>query len=110
MQYHGRWLVLKALAKVRKPVGAVPEFFEDGVSALFVQPGKPDQLAAALARLIEHPEERVRLGLAARQTFVSRLSRSQVMDSMHHVYQQVLAGSQSTLSKADGKNLNGCKQ
>ena len=107
-------VVLEAAAAgqaiITTPVGAVPEFFEDGVSALFVQPGKPDQLAAALARLIEHPEERVRLGLAARQTFVSRLSRSQVMDSMHHVYQQVLAGSQSTLSKADGKNLNVCKQ
>ena len=89
-------VVLEAAAAgqaiITTPVGAVPEFFEDGVSALFVQPGKPDQLAAALARLIEHPEERVRLGLAARQTFVTRLSRTQIMDSMHQVYSRVLGG------------------
>src|SRR5581483_7299221 len=31
------------LAIITTPVGAVPEFFEDGVSAIFIQPGNPRQ-------------------------------------------------------------------
>ncbi|MGD1083243.1 MAG: glycosyltransferase family 4 protein [Verrucomicrobiota bacterium] len=79
------------LAIVTTPVGAIPEFFQDGISALFVQPGQPAQIARALQTLIERPAERQRLGAAARQVFRTRLARSKIMDSLHLVYRQILA-------------------
>jgi glycosyltransferase involved in cell wall biosynthesis len=77
------------LAIVTTPVGAVPEFFADEVSALFVEPKKPRQLADALARLIRNPDERLRLGAAAREMFTTRLSRGEIMNSLGEVYAEV---------------------
>jgi glycosyltransferase involved in cell wall biosynthesis len=79
------------LAIVTTPVGAIPEFFQDGVSALFVQPGNAAQIASALQMLLERPQERQRLGAAARQVFCTRLARSKIMDSLDSVYRQILA-------------------
>jgi glycosyltransferase involved in cell wall biosynthesis len=78
-------------AIVATPVGAVPEFFKNGVSAIFVEPGRPDQIAAALSALANNPEQRNRLGRAAREVFTSRLARSRIMESLAGVYRQVLA-------------------
>lgn len=78
------------LAIVTTPVGAIPEFFQDGVSALFVQPGNAAQIASALQMLLERPQERQRLGAAARQVFCTRLARSKIMDSLDSVYRQIL--------------------
>jgi glycosyltransferase involved in cell wall biosynthesis len=55
---------------ITTPVGAIPELFRDGESALFVTPGDRFALAAALHRLLTDPECRVRLahnGLALYQ-------------------------------------------
>jgi glycosyltransferase involved in cell wall biosynthesis len=78
-------------ALVTTPVGAIPEFFEHGVSALFVEPGKPDQIAEAIQWLVEHPDERVRLGRAAREVFTTRLGRDKIMADMDRVYQAILS-------------------
>jgi glycosyltransferase involved in cell wall biosynthesis len=78
------------LAIITTPVGATPEFFKDGVSAIFVKPGNVDQLAAAIIRLLEDPEERVRLGTAARDLFVTGLARPNIMEALDRIYQQIL--------------------
>jgi glycosyltransferase involved in cell wall biosynthesis len=44
----------------------VPEFVTSGLDGMLVDPAAPDQLAEALAFLIRSPEERARLGAAAR--------------------------------------------
>ena len=66
-------VVLEALAArvpvVATPVGALPEFLADGVSALLVQPGEAGELAAALERVIREPELRGRLAAEGRQVF-----------------------------------------
>ncbi len=77
-------------AIITTPVGAIPEFFEDGVSALFVEPGKPDQIGRALLRLLQKPEERLQMGRAARETFSNRLARSVIMKSLDRVYKDIL--------------------
>lgn len=77
-------------AIVTTPVGAIPEFFEDGISALFIEPGKPKQIAQALIRLLQNPEERLRMGRAARSTFSARLARPIIMKSLDRVYQCLL--------------------
>jgi glycosyltransferase involved in cell wall biosynthesis len=87
-------VVLEAAAAghaiITTPVGAVPEFFEHGVSALFVEPGNTRQIAQAMVTLIEQPGERMRLAQAAREVFRSRLARARIMASLDRVYQQAL--------------------
>jgi glycosyltransferase involved in cell wall biosynthesis len=62
--------VIECLAKgkalVATGVGGVPEAVDDGVEGLLVPPGDPGALAGALARLLEDPALRERLGRAAR--------------------------------------------
>jgi glycosyltransferase involved in cell wall biosynthesis len=78
------------LAIVTTPVGAVPEFLQHGVSAFFVEPGHPEQIAQALLRLLRHPEERRRLGLAAREAYLKHLASSRSLASLDRVYRRVL--------------------
>jgi 2-deoxystreptamine N-acetyl-D-glucosaminyltransferase/2-deoxystreptamine glucosyltransferase len=51
---------------VATAVGGVPEVVHDGENGLLVPPGQPDQLAAALRRLLEEPGLRERLAAAAK--------------------------------------------
>lgn len=71
-------------------VGAVPEFFEDGVSAIFVDIGNEVQLADAITRLIRNPDERRRLGAGAREVYQRRLSRVKILKSLLVLYEHVL--------------------
>jgi colanic acid/amylovoran biosynthesis glycosyltransferase len=47
-------------------VAGVPELVEDGVTGLLVAPGRPQALAAAIARLAADPALRARMGSAGR--------------------------------------------
>jgi glycosyltransferase involved in cell wall biosynthesis len=78
------------MAIISTRVGAVPEFFEDGVSALFVDIGDSRQLAEAIYSLVSNPDECVRLGEAAREVFRARLARDAIMASLDTVYSDVL--------------------
>jgi glycosyltransferase involved in cell wall biosynthesis len=83
--------ILEALAHgvavVTTPVGAVPEFLTDGQTALLVSPGAPDELANALARLIDDAEERCRLGAAGHQLFLDSLDISVIADCLLELYE-----------------------
>jgi colanic acid/amylovoran biosynthesis glycosyltransferase len=60
--------LMEAMARevpvVATAISAIPELVEDGVTGLLVPPEDPEALAAALARLADDPELRVRLGWA----------------------------------------------
>jgi glycosyltransferase involved in cell wall biosynthesis len=62
--------VLEAMAAglpvVASHVGGVPELVHEGETGLLVPPGDPAALARAIARLIDDPTLRVRLGAAGR--------------------------------------------
>lgn len=79
-------------AIITTPVGAVPEFFTDGVSAIYVEIGDVSDLTNAIFRLATDTEELKRLGRAARELFCERLSRPKIMASLDSVYQDVLKG------------------
>ena len=83
--------ILEALAHrvavVTTPVGAIPEFLSDGQNAVLVPPGAPDQLASALARLIDDPGERSRLGAAGHQVFRDRFDISVAANQILALYQ-----------------------
>jgi len=82
------------LAIVATPVGAIPEFFKDGVSALFVEPGNAGQIGDAVQKLLRSPRERTRMGIAAREMFVTRLARCKIMASLSAVYHRVGVGAE----------------
>ncbi|HEV3478319.1 MAG TPA: glycosyltransferase family 4 protein [Gaiellaceae bacterium] len=63
--------VLEAMAAglpvVGSSVGGVPELVGDGETGFLVEPGNPDELAAAIGRLLADPELRRRMGEAGRE-------------------------------------------
>ena len=52
-------------------IAGVPELITDGVNGLLVRPGRADELAAALQRLVDDPDLRQRLGARARETVMA---------------------------------------
>jgi glycosyltransferase involved in cell wall biosynthesis len=68
---------------VASKTGGIPSVVRDGETGLLVRPNDPAELALAVRRLVETPDEARRLGAAARQWVVSQLS-------FHRVHNTVL--------------------
>jgi glycosyltransferase involved in cell wall biosynthesis len=64
----------QGLAIVSTRAAAIGEFIEDGGNGLLVAPGAPDQLAAALERLVRDPDLRARLARQAGEAVRTRFS------------------------------------
>jgi glycosyltransferase involved in cell wall biosynthesis len=64
-------VLMEAMARelpvVATSIAGIPELVDDGVSGMLVRPGRPDQLAAALAKLIGDPGLGLRMGRAGRE-------------------------------------------
>jgi glycosyltransferase involved in cell wall biosynthesis len=77
-------------AIVATRVGGIPDTLTDGEDARLVAPGDPEALATAVLALAGDPDERQRLGDAARAR-VERLDRTEVFDRLAALYGE-LAG------------------
>jgi glycosyltransferase involved in cell wall biosynthesis len=77
-------------AIVATTVGGIPDTLTDGDDARLVAPADPEALAVAVLALAGAPEERRRLGAAARAR-VERLDRTEVFDRLAALYGE-LAG------------------
>jgi len=62
------------LPVVASRIGGIPEYVEDGRTGLLFPPGDHHALASMLRRIHDAPEERRRLGEAARETAIQRFS------------------------------------
>ena len=71
--------------------GGNPEAIEDGKNGLLVKELDPVELAAALARLVAHPEEAARLGQAARETVITRFSEDRMVEETLRLYERLAA-------------------
>jgi glycosyltransferase involved in cell wall biosynthesis len=69
-------------------VGGPAEIVADGLTGLLLPPESPDDLAAALIRLLDNPEERRAMGLAGRQRLLEHFSHSQMAQSYVEFYYQ----------------------
>jgi glycosyltransferase involved in cell wall biosynthesis len=78
-------------AIVATAVGGIPDTLTDDVDSRLVAPGAPAALAQATLELARAPDERRRLGSAARAR-VERLDRSEVFERLALLYDE-LAGS-----------------
>jgi glycosyltransferase involved in cell wall biosynthesis len=64
--------------------GGTPEILQDGVSGLLVNTPDPASLAAAIRRLVENPDLRVRLGGCARECYEERFTVARMVDELQH--------------------------
>ena len=82
--------VLEAMAYglcvVCTPAGALAEVIEDGVSGLLVAPGDPEGLAKTLARCVEDPDLRARLGTGALERYRSGYAAETYPDRIAPVF------------------------
>lgn len=87
--------VLEALAHgvpvVQPNHGSFPEMIEATGGGLLVEPRSPEELAAALERLVRNPELRLELGRRGRAAVESRFNDRAMAQSMLAVYDTVLA-------------------
>jgi glycosyltransferase involved in cell wall biosynthesis len=77
-------------AIVATAVGGVPDVLSDGEDGLVVAPGRPEELAAALAGLAADAGLRARLGAAACER-ARRLNAEEVTDRLDGIYREQLA-------------------
>jgi glycosyltransferase involved in cell wall biosynthesis len=74
-------------AVVASRMGDIPEFLEDGVTGLLVEPGDPGSLAAAIHQLLVHPDEARCLGRRARASLIARgLTLRESLETLSDLY------------------------
>ncbi len=87
-------VVIEAMAASRPiictPVGAIPEYLEHGVSALFVKPQNPEDLAEKIIWMINHPYESKEMGKKARKIYDDRLVHEVIMKELKYIYLTIL--------------------
>jgi glycosyltransferase involved in cell wall biosynthesis len=79
------------LPVVASRIPGVEELVDDGVTGYLVQPNRADQLAAAIRRLADRPDERRRLGQAARRRILQDFDSSK---NVRLLAQLLIAGSE----------------
>jgi glycosyltransferase involved in cell wall biosynthesis len=78
------------VAVVVSAVDGLVEDIADGVEGLLVPPGDAEALAAALRRIVEDRELRLRLGAGARGTYAKQFTPERMVAALHQVYDEVL--------------------
>jgi starch synthase len=76
---------------VASAVGGILEVVHDGVTGILVPPARPDELAAAIRRLLEHPEDARAMGRAGRKRVEERFSWTSVAERTERVYGEAIA-------------------
>lgn len=86
---------IEAMALGKPVVGArtggIPEVVVPGETGLLVEPGDPEALAAALARLVREPLTAHRMGEAGRQRAAQVFSLDRMVEEIEEVYREVAA-------------------
>lgn len=76
---------------IASDVGGLADIVEDGVTGFLVPPGDVGTLASRLQRLVEDPELRLRMGVAATHR-ARRYAASSVVPQWEQLYQEVTTG------------------
>lgn len=71
---------------VASAVDGTPEVVIDEKTGLTVPPGDPDRLAAAICRLLRHPELRRAMGWAGREWVLSEFSEERLVRETEQLY------------------------
>ncbi|OLC13964.1 MAG: glycosyl transferase family 1 [Candidatus Rokubacteria bacterium 13_1_40CM_69_27] len=76
---------------VASAVGGILEVVEDGTTGYLVTPGRPDELAAALRRLLDDPEQGRAMGRAGRRRVEEKFSWASVAERTERLYIDAIA-------------------
>jgi glycosyltransferase involved in cell wall biosynthesis len=79
-------------AIVATSVGGIPEVITDQQDGLLVEPGNVVQVAAAITRLLDAPEERLRLGSAAATRQAAEYDLDGTVHRIESLYEELLLG------------------
>lgn len=71
------------LAVVATRLPPIQPFFREGEAGLLVQPGSAQQLAEAVASLLDHPERAQRMGMRGRRLVVQRFNNREEVRKLH---------------------------
>jgi glycosyltransferase involved in cell wall biosynthesis len=89
------YVILEAMSTatptIASDVGGIAEALVDGEAGMLVTPGDSDALASALNDLLESPERRTAMGLAARRRVEELFTRTTMIDGLTAVYGEVLS-------------------
>jgi glycosyltransferase involved in cell wall biosynthesis len=85
-------------AVVATRVGGVPDLVTDGADGVLVPAGNAPALAEAVVRLLGDPQQRRRLGEAARHTARRRFSSDRLVSDMDALYRACTGHRQTTVS------------
>jgi len=89
------------LPVVATSAGGPAELIDDGVDGVLVAPRRPDALAAAITRLLDDPDLRGRIGVAARRAAVVRFGdKNRHASEVTALYREVLAQRRSYAAAA----------
>lgn len=90
------YVILEAMSLdrpiVASGVGGIPEALADGRSGLLVPPRDAAALAAALTRVLDNPARAAQMGAAAGNAVSERFTRSEMIDRVVGVYDEVASG------------------
>jgi glycosyltransferase involved in cell wall biosynthesis len=76
-------------AVVATTVGDIPDVLQHGEAGILVEPKQPAQLADALGRLLDDPQERARLGTVARERVRRDFDRSAMARRILEIYREL---------------------
>lgn len=82
-------------------IGALPELVINGQNGLLFEPGHPEQLAARMQELFDHPEKAVEMGKRGRETVVINNDPESHYRQIMKVYQDLL-GVSATINQHSG--------
>jgi L-malate glycosyltransferase len=72
-------------------VGGIPDLVDDGVEGLLVEPGDPDGLAEAIARLLDDPQEARRMGERGRERRRREFDIDVMVRNLENLYLELYA-------------------
>ncbi len=79
-----------ALPVITTPVGAIPEVVEDGKNGFLIQPGDAGTLKEKIDYLLEHADEREKMGLRNLKRVREDFSHESMIKEIDHIYQELL--------------------
>jgi glycosyltransferase involved in cell wall biosynthesis len=62
----------------------------DGVTGTYVHPGRPEELAAGLRHIIDHPEAGRQMGRAGRRRVLELFDRRAHLERIEEIYAELL--------------------
>jgi len=109
--FPSRWenfpnVCLEAMAAGRGIIGSsaggMAEMLDQGRAGILVRPESPDEIAAAIVKLLSQPAERMRLGGLARQRVLAEYNHDKIGVLLEHSYE--LARQRHRAAKAEDGN------